>query len=140
MTVERFHPDHLRELDLQPAQEAARAAWDDPDYVAAITAGTAGTLRNASGKVIACAGFVEVDGGSIAWAFLSRDAGRHMVTAVRAARRLMEVAPHPVVATAACGFPQGCRLLEMLGFTRRPEPVSGVSLQPGLHYVYERTA
>lgn len=140
MTVERFKPEHLREIELQPAQREAAAAWDDAEYMAAITGGAAGTLRNASGAVIACAGVVEVDGGSIAWAFLSRHAGRHMVELVRAARRLIDVAPRPVMSTAACGFPQGCRLLEMLGFERQPEPVEGVSLQAGPHYVYVRGA
>lgn len=140
MTVERFHPDHLREIDLQPAQQAAAAAFEDAEYLVAIARGTGGTLRNADGKAIACGGVVEVDGGSIAWAFLSRDAGRNMVALVRAARRLMDTAPLPVLTTAACDFPQGCRLLELLGFERQPEPVDDVSLQAGPHYVYVRSA
>lgn len=140
MTVERFHPDHLREIDLQPAQRPAAAAFEDAEYVAVISAGVAATVRDSAGRVIACGGSVEIDGGSIAWSFLARDAGRNMVTVVRAARRLIEVSPAPIIATSACDFPQGCRLLELLGFKREPETVDDVSLQPGPHYVYVRAA
>lgn len=140
MTVERFHPDHLREIDLQPAQRDTAAAFDDAEYMTALCSGLAGTLRDASGAVVACAGVVEVDDGSIGWAFLSRDAGRHMVAVVRMARRIMETAAMPILSSAACSFPQGCRMLEILGFERQPEPVEGVSLQAGPHYLYVRSA
>ena len=138
MTVEAFHPDHLREIELQAAQKEAAIALDDPEYIDAISGGVAVTVRDSDGKIAACGGSVEIDGVSLLWSFLSKDASKSMVSIVRAARRLVDVSALPVVATAACDFAQGCRMLEMMGLVRQPEPVSDVAMQSGPHYVYVR--
>jgi hypothetical protein len=138
MIVERFRPEHLAQLELQPAQDAARNLKTDPEYLEAVSAGVAVTVRDT--EILGCGGIVEFDEGSVLWTLLSPHAGRFMVGIVRAARRLVEVAPRPVYATAACDFPQGCRLLELLGFNRLPDPVTGISTDGKAHFVYERTA
>ena len=118
MIAERFKPEHLRTMALQPAQEAARGVVDDAEYMAAICSGPAGTLLDDAGNPVASAGIVEFEDGSLLWSFLAKDAGRHMVAVVRAAVRLVQVAKRPIYATASCEFPAACRLLELLGFAR----------------------
>lgn len=138
MIVERFQPEHLARMPLQPAQESARVALADPEYLAAITSGPAATLLAADGAPVAAGGIVEFEDGSLLWSFLARDAGRNMVAVVRAARRLVEVAKRPTYATAACEFAAGGRMLELLGFERLPDPVSDVDAGGGLNFVYVR--
>jgi hypothetical protein len=139
MIVERFQPEHLAQIDLQPAQAAARAALT-AQYIGRLLEGPAATMRDDTGRIVACAGVVDFSDGSLLWAFLAADCRRHMVAIVRGARRLVQVAQRPVWATAACDFAPGCRLLQMLGFERQPEPVEGVSADDKPHYVFERTA
>ena len=140
MTVERFQAEHLKQLTLQPMQAAAAPILEDPEYLAAIAQGVAMTIRNTQGDVMACAGSVDYEDGSLLWAFLDASAGRSMVALIRAGRRLAEIARKPVYATAACEFPAGCRLLQMLGFEQLPEPVAGVSADGRAHYVFVRYA
>lgn len=140
MTVESFHPDHLREIDLQDAQKSAAEIFDDAEYIEAISSGVAVTVRGSDGKIVACGGSVEIEGVSLLWSFLSKDASKSMVSIVRAARRLIDVSVLPVVATAACDFAQGCRMLEMMGLVRQPDTVEDVAIERGPHYVYMRTA
>lgn len=137
MIVERFTPEHLRAMDLQAAQLAARGVLDDPEYLDAISRGVAGTLLDAAGRPMVSGGVVEFEDGSLLWSFMAKDAGRHMVSIVRAAMRVVQVAKRPVYATAACDFPQACRLLELLGFTRE-HVVEGVDYAGGSNYVYVR--
>lgn len=123
MIVETFHPRHMLELAprLQPAQRDEYAGLEPCYFEALAAAGPAMTMRRADGAVILCCGIAEVDGQSHLWSFIAGDAGRHMVAILRVGQRMLEIARRPVVATAR--FPEGCRLLEMLGlrFTRFEE-------------------
>jgi len=138
MTVERFKPEDLDAINLQPSQAMLRDAVT-PDYLETVQTGPAITIRS-QGEIIACGGVVQVEDGSVLWAFVAATAGRNMVSIVRAAQRMVEVARKPVYSTAACDFEPGCRLLRMLGFTPRPDPVDDVSADGKLHYLFVRTA
>lgn len=116
MMVEPFKPEHVRAMELQPAQ--ARALEQMPaGYLETIAAGgPAATMRTDDGTIIACAGSLEMDGEAHWWAFFSRHAPRHMFALYKGARRLLDVSARPVFASSPCNFTEGCRLLEMLGF------------------------
>jgi hypothetical protein len=122
MTVEAFKVEHLREIEVQPIQKpAVSVALSLPEYLDCISANPAVTIRDTSGQILCVGGVVEFEDGSMLWSYISTNAGRNMTSIVRTAKRIVEVAKHPMYATASCGFEPACRLLRLLGFARQRE-------------------
>jgi len=115
MIVERFKPEHARQIELQSAQSDA-ALVDMPYLEILHSGGPAATMKDEQGRVLCCAGLLELPHVSHLWCFLSRHSGPHMLAIYRGAQRLISIARSPVIATSVCGFEPGCRLLLMLGF------------------------
>lgn len=119
MRIEPFKPEHLWQIDLQPAQ-CSWYEYGTDAYAAELALGLGYTLRIA-GRIVLCGGIIEVDArtGHL-WCFLSVDARHYLVRLHRAARRFLEVTgKRHLIATTESDFADGCRWLEMLGFTRR---------------------
>lgn len=114
MTIEPFKPEHLDEIDLQPAQ-TSWLAHRDPRYAASLCDGVAVTARE-NGVVLACAGVLPLDRDvGHAWAFVAR--GQKMIRFRGYVRRLFEVCGKSrILANTEADFTEGCRWLELLGF------------------------
>lgn len=136
MTVERFKVEHVQRMEFQDAQ--SDAALVTVPYLESLRDGGPGaTILDAQGRVICCAGLLELPEASHLWCFISCHAAPHMLSIYRGARRLLSVAASPVVATSVCGFEPGCRLLKMLGFQWR-ERLVGVGAHGEDHDFYVR--
>ncbi|MES1993190.1 MAG: hypothetical protein V4457_06195 [Pseudomonadota bacterium] len=121
MIAEAFKPEHVREILKDIAPSSAHQMADEAYCQMLKASGPSATLRNNAGQIIACAGLLDIEDGSFLWSFISSAASRHKVGLVRAARRLVEIARRPTVATVEVGFPTGCEFLERLGFRYRQE-------------------
>lgn len=120
MRVIPFEPHHLALLSAQPAQAFLAAEMVKPEYGAALlSAGPARTAFHGT-EVIACAGLIhQWPNRSIAWAILSRLAGRHMLGLTREIGGFLRHHPIRRVETGvSCDFPAAERWAEMLGFER----------------------
>jgi RimJ/RimL family protein N-acetyltransferase len=117
MKIVPFHPDHVAELKMQPAQDRIR--WIlTPEYIAKL--GSAGPALTAihDSTILGCAGigFMRRDCG-VLWGMVSASAGAHFVAIHRAVTRFIQA--NPLVrleATAESTFAPACRWLELLGF------------------------
>lgn len=104
----------MRELDIQGAQ-AYTLSYMTGAYLAALK-GLGPSVTAMTDRVIACAGIaVEGFGSATLWAFISAEAGPHMVRLDRCARRLLGMVNLRRV-QATTTFVQGQRWLELLGF------------------------
>lgn len=118
MIVERYHPDHLKDLVLQPAQEYARASVESKDYCNALSHSEAYSAF-VNGRVVACIGVVPVwEGRGDAWALIARDIGPMGMHKLHfAVRKLINASPlRRIEACCDAGFEQAHRWLLLLGF------------------------
>jgi hypothetical protein len=116
--VARLAPEHLQELRLQQAQQHLSGNLADPDYVRALAASGNAFTALADGRVIACAGCLELwKDRAFLWSLIGENAGPHMRALVRAAEGYLRVAPwRRIEAAVASDFRQGQRLIRLLGF------------------------
>jgi hypothetical protein len=112
MNIVPFVPAHVGAMIVQPAQ-----AGDIDAESLSSPYGMAWTAMDGE-QPIACAGLVEVwSGRAYAWALLSADAGRHMVSITRAIRYRLDTAKFNRIELAvAAGFAPGVRFARLLGF------------------------
>lgn len=117
MRIERFTPEHLQRLLLQPAQEYMAANLADPAYVHALGEHDAFSAIDGD-RVIACAGFVPIwQGRSVAWALLAKDIGERMVFVHRATLRILNGRPERrIEAYCDTRFDAANRWIQLLGF------------------------
>jgi len=118
MIVERFRPEHLQSLILQPAQEWARANLGDPKYAEGL-AETDAFTGLIDGRVVAIAGVRELwEGRGEAWALIARDIGPlGMRQTHYAVRRYLEVSRlRRIEAACDAAFLEAHRWLQLLGF------------------------
>lgn len=137
MIVQPFRTWHLEEIELQPAQTSWKRYGTIP-YAQHLEAGTAFTAREGS-RVIACAGVlpIERDVGTL-WAFLAVGARLHLLRLGRMALRLCQVSGYArVVTSTESDFPQGCRFLELLGFSF-VDTIEGFGPDGRDHHFYAR--
>ncbi len=118
MIVERFKPEHLQALILQPAQEFARSSLADRSFGEALAAGDSYTAIM-DGRVVACAGVQSMwEGRGDAWALIARDIGpdgmHEMHYAVK--RYLRASMLRRIEAACDATFLQAHRWLMLLGF------------------------
>lgn len=113
-------PEHMLNLQLQPAQRVFSEIARDPGYVQSlIDSGHAYSLVDGD-EVFACAGILpQWPGRSTCWALLGEVAGRRMVELHRAVLRSFEMHPaRRIETTVFTGFEEGHRWARMLGFER----------------------
>jgi len=115
VTIHPFNVADLDEIDLQPAQTSWRT-HGIPAYAQMLAEHTAVTARE-DGRVLACAGVIslERDVGH-AWSFVAR--GVSMLRFRHHIERLFEASRKSrILANTEADFAQGCRFLEILGFS-----------------------
>lgn len=113
-----FTLDRWRDVRLQPAQEHEPP---NPGYADRLVAeGEAVAYDDGAGHTVAVGGLYPVGPGqAVAWTYLGADCGRYMTGLVRAMRRTIDDNRErwPVVRAAVLAdFPEGRRLMAMLGF------------------------
>lgn len=141
MIVTAFRAEHLQRLTLQPAQVHLSAELLKPGYAAMLTAGGPCFTAEHDGRVIACAGVVEVwPGRGMAWALVGEGAGRAMLAIHRAVSGFLIQAPYRrIEATVDAGFDAAQRWIEMLGFTcETPNGMRGFNPDGSDSFLYSR--
>ena len=116
MLIERFRPEHLEQLILQPAQEFAHGLKGRHAEALAQTESFAGLIN---GRVVACAGVTPIwDGRGEAWALIARDIGAKGMHELHfaAKRYLSGSALRRIEAACDASFLQAHRWLYLLGF------------------------
>lgn len=141
MNITRFKAEHLSALELQDSQAYFGSELMTPGYGLQMEAAGGFTAIADDGVVLGCGGCVEVWAGrAIAWALVSRHAGRNMRAIHRAVEGYFQAAPfRRVEAWVDEGFDAGERWLVMLGFQREtPEPMRGFRPDGGACFLYSR--
>lgn len=115
--VVKFHPDHLKRLQLQSAQEYFRSEFGNPDYGRQLADSPFAFTGLVGDEVIACAGVHELwENRGVAWALLSENAGPHFRSIHRAVSGFLTQAPwRRVEMMVEAGFEQAHRWAQMLG-------------------------
>lgn len=142
MNITRFKAAHLAALELQDAQSYFGSQISTPGYAQHLESVGGGFTGLVDGRVVACAGCTEVwQGRAVAWALLSKDAGRHMMQIHRAVHGYLKAAQfRRIEAWVDEGFGPGERWLEMMGFRREtPEPMRGFRPDGGACFLFART-
>jgi hypothetical protein len=139
--VEKLRAAHLRQLELQDAQRYFVADIGSSEYGAAIEASPYSYSAFSGDALIACAGVVEIwENRAMAWALVSKDAGRNFLGVHRLTLGFMAAAKwRRVEAYVDVGFEPGMRWMEMLGFTlETPEPMRSFRPDGGDCYLFAR--
>lgn len=117
----KYAPEHLRALVLQPSQAFFSDLCRDDGYAQLLAdASDAYTLLH-DGRVIACAGVMELwQGRGMAWALLADNIGQAMIAVHRIVYRFLwkECTIRRVEAYVDQGFAAGHRWVHDLGFQR----------------------
>lgn len=125
MIIVPFQAEHALKIRLQPHQ--INAITDLPlIYLYALKAGSCAFTAIHNDEVIACGGITYQD--PTLWGYISKDSGRCFIALHRIVKRLLGCQLRPVTAMVQTGFNNGCRWLELLGFT-----YDGIAKQYGLH-------
>lgn len=139
MTLEPFEPRHLTEIQMQPVQAQSWARYGSVQYAEEIARGVLAYSVRADGVLMGCGGIKEQtpEIGHL-WSFISVNAGPHLISMHRIARRMIEVSGKRVmVATSEKSFLNGCRWLQMLGFMAI-EALPGYGIDGSDHILYMR--
>ena len=118
MEVVSFNAKYLRAMVLQDAQQfMSNLVFDDEYCEQLAAAGPAHTVL-VGDKPIMCAGVAEMWANRYAaWAWVSKDAGRHMVGLTRIVDDYLNTRPYKrIEAYVDARFPQGHRWAKMLNF------------------------
>lgn len=118
----RTRPLHVMAVQPQAAQRAEAPFLVSPPILRAVANSVA--ISGFDGPTcVGCAGIVPVgEGAALVWAYLSADAGRHLLTITRKVRRVLAAFPADrFEATVQHGFGDGERWLLMLGFRKVAE-------------------
>lgn len=134
MKVIAFEPEHALKIKLQSSQYHVGGV----EYLAALQhAGTALTAIH-HGHIIACGGIARTNGYGTLWGYIAADSLRSFVSLDRVVRRLLASCElQRVEATVVADFINGCRWLELLGFTlETPTPMRKYGLNGEDHFLY----
>ena len=141
MIVTAFRPEHVRTLELQQAQRYFAGTLSGEDYGRMLaSAGQSFTALDGD-RVIACSGCMEIwDNRAMAWALVSKDAGRHMLGVHKAVAGFLAGAKwRRIEASVDVGFEAGMRWMTMLGFKQEtPEPMRAYRPDGGDSYLFAR--
>lgn len=141
MNIVAFRADHLKQLQLQDAQQYFNAEFGNPDYGMQLQASRYAFTGMAGDQVIGCAGVHELwTGRAVAWALLSKDAGPHFAAIHKAASGFFKGCPfRRVEAMVEDGFDAGHRWVRLLGFKNEtPDGMPGYSPTGTKFYLYSR--
>lgn len=141
MNIVAFRPEHVRALELQQAQRYFAGEVSGLEYGQVLaSSGQAFTALDGD-RVIACSGCVEIwDNRAMAWALVSKDAGRHMLGVHRAVSGFLSAAKwRRIEATVDVGFDAGMRWMALLGFHQETrEPMRAYRPDGGDCYLFAR--
>ena len=117
MNVHLFKPEHLFKLSLQESQRDLLSHLT-PEYALSLAKVGPALTAEQDGQFLACVGVgYQTPEHGVAWAFISADAGPHLLRLDRAVRRFFStIRCRRLEATVKKGFTPGCRWLELLGF------------------------
>lgn len=141
MNIVAFRPEHVRVLELQQAQQYFSGMLSGEDYGRLLASSGRAFTAIDGDRVIGCSGCVEIwDNRAMAWALISRDAGRHMVGIHKAVSGFLAGAKwRRIEASVDVGFEAGIRWMAMLGFTlETPEPMRAYRPDGGDSYLFSR--
>lgn len=141
MNIVAFKAAHLQWLELQEAQAYLSADIIKPEHARMIEQAGQSFTAMVGDKVLACSGTAEVwTGRAVAWALISKDAGRHMVGIHKAVAGYLSAAKYKrIEAWVDEGFEPGMRWLELLGFTREtPLPMRGFRPDGGSCFLFSK--
>ena len=140
MNVVNFAPDHLKALQLQPAQQWMREMVDDPSYAANLQQGRALTVLDGDLPLAVFALFTIWPGRAYLCALISAAAGASFLRFHRIALGLLETCGvRRVEATVDGDFQAGHRWLRLLGFSlETPNGMPGYRPDGGTNYLYAR--
>lgn len=118
MRIFAFHPNHARQIKLQPAQAHVKNDLLQPGVVESLAAAGQSFTAIEGDQVIAIAGIaIQWEGRAIAWALISEDAGKHFLAIHRAVKGFLDQADiRRIEAFVDSDFKQGMKWIEMLGF------------------------
>jgi hypothetical protein len=141
ITFVPYQPEHLAQIELQPAQQRWRERFAVPGYAEAIAVpGLCWTALDGD-RVLGCGGLQpQWEGRALAWLVVgavSRTAWPRIVGRVR--QTLREAAFRRVEMHVAQGFGNGCRLAAILSFTVEGL-MRGFAPDGGDYYLYARVA
>jgi hypothetical protein len=141
MNIVAFKAIHLQWLELQQAQAYLSADFAQPEQARLIEQAGNSFTAMVGGKVIACAGTVEIwTDRAVAWALISKDAGRNMVGLHKAVAGYFSAAKYKrIEAWVDEGFEPGMRWLRLLGFTlETPTPMRGFRPDGGSCFLFSK--
>ena len=136
-----FKAGHLQALELQESQRYLSSSLASHGYARMIEQTGQSFTAVKDGRVLACAGVAEVwEGRAVAWALISKDAGRGMVSIHKAAAGYLCASKYRrIEAWVDDGFIPGIRWLEMLGFTlETPMPMRGFRPDGGACFLFSK--
>jgi hypothetical protein len=142
MNIVAFRPEHVRVLELQQAQRYFVGDISSEAYGRMLAQSPYSFSAVDGDRVIGCSGCVEIwDNRAMAWALISKDAGRHMVGVHKAVSGFLAGAKwRRIEASVDVGFAAGERWLKMLGFVcETPKPMRAYRPDGGDCYLYART-
>lgn len=139
MKIERFKAEHLQALELQDSQTYFKSEFLNPDYGEQLAASRWAFTGLVEGRPIACAGVHEIWAGrGVAWALISKDAGKHFFAMHRAALGFMsQCGLRRIEAMIEAGFEPGHRWAKMLGMEQEGL-MRGYSPTGVDYYIYAR--
>ena len=141
MIVTAFRPEHVRALELQQAQRYFAGTLSGEDYGRMLASAGQSFTALEGDRVIACSGCMEIwDNRAMAWALVSKDAGRHMLGVHRAVAGFLAGAKwRRIEASVDVGFEAGMRWMALLGFKQEtPEPMRAYRPDGGDCYLFAR--
>lgn len=141
MNIVAFRAEHLAGLQLQDAQAYLSAEIALPEHGRMLERSGQCFTALVGDRVLACSGVAQVwEGRGVAWALVSREAGRHMVGIHRAVAGYLSAAKYRrIEAWVDEGFEPGMRWLEMLGFAcETPQPMRGFRPDGGACYLFSK--
>jgi RimJ/RimL family protein N-acetyltransferase len=120
MEVREFHPYDLEDLQFQPMQADYKEETISTQQGMALKEAGDSFTATVNGIPIGCIGLVNHwKGRRYVWAYLSDEAGKHMVSLTRAIKRWLKYHGEGRIETAVdCRFEEAIRWVEMLGFER----------------------
>jgi hypothetical protein len=142
MRVVNFTPEHLKALELQPAQQWMREIVSEPGYAENLLQGRALTVLEGDTPLAVFSLFTIWPGRAYLCALISASAGSSFIRFHRVALGLLQTCGvRRVEATVDGDFQAGHRWLRLLGFTlETPGGMAGYRPDGGTNYLYARVA